>query len=55
MSDSEEKINEFNNFKNTVYKRLSDKHYLSEFMLKEIISIMRILEYAGGNFILVGP
>jgi len=33
---------------------LKEKYYLSEFMVIELIYIMRTLEYRGGNYILIG-
>jgi hypothetical protein len=41
-------------FKTKVYESLQEKYYLSEFMVIELIHIVRTLEYRGGNYIMIG-
>lgn len=47
-------INNWEEYKTNIIGKLSSNYYLSEFMLLEILKILRILEWNGGNYFLIG-
>lgn len=47
-------ITNWEEFKANIIGKLSSNYYLSEFMLLEMLKILRILEWNGGNYYLIG-
>jgi hypothetical protein len=47
-------ISNWEEYKMHILTKLNNNYYLSEFMLLEILKILRILEWNGGNYYLIG-
>ena len=48
------KVEDWQQLKNLIVQQLQEKYYISDFVLEEIMRVLKVLEWSGGHYYLTG-